>query len=114
MTLVDRIRTALADTPNVQEKRMFGGVGFMVRGKLCLSARQKRMMCRIDPALHDDVLRRKSCRTVVMKGRSLRGYVRVEASKVRTRRDLDYWVALALDYNRQITESVKKKPRRLS
>ena len=114
MTLADRLRAALADTPNVEEKWMFGGVGFMVRGKLCLSARQERMMCRIDPASHDDVLRRKPCRTVVMKGRSLRGYVRVDASDVKTKRDLDYWVALALDYNQQITEGVKKTSRRSS
>ena len=82
---------------------MFGGVAFMVRGKMCVSARPERLMCRIDPAIHDDVLRRKPARTVVMKGRALRGYVHVDASDVRTKRDLDYWIALAITFNGKLT-----------
>jgi TfoX/Sxy family transcriptional regulator of competence genes len=105
LALVDRVRAALRGTSKVEEKRMFGGVAFMVRGKMCISARRERLMCRFDPALHDDVLKRKSCCTVVMRGRRLRGYVHIDASAVKTKRDLDSWVALALKYNRQITES---------
>ena len=100
--MVDRVRAALSGTPKVEEKRMFGGVAFMVRGKMCISARRERLMCRIDPAIHDEVLKRKSCRTVVMRGRPLRGYVHIDASAVKTKRDLDYWVALAIEYNKQI------------
>ena len=49
--LVDRVRAALSGTPKVEEKRMFGGVAFMVRGKMCVTARGGRLMCRIDPAI---------------------------------------------------------------
>jgi hypothetical protein len=49
--LVNRIRVALADTAKVLEKRMFGGTAFMVDDKLCITAGDNYIMCRIDPAL---------------------------------------------------------------
>jgi TfoX/Sxy family transcriptional regulator of competence genes len=97
--LVDRVRAALSGTPRVAEKKMFGGTAFMVRGKICVSARPERIMCRIDPAVHDAALERKGCRTMTMKGREYRGYVHVDAAAVTTKRQLDYWIDLALDYN---------------
>jgi len=83
----------------VQEKRMFGGLVFMVRGKMCVSVGKERIMCRIDPAIHDAALECKGCRTVIMGGRSYCGYVYIDAEVVRGKRRLDYWVRLALDYN---------------
>src|SRR5439155_18235610 len=77
----------------------FGGVTFMVRGKMCVSVGKGRIMCRIDPALHEATVRRKGARTVVMKGRPYRGWVYVDAAAVKIKRDLDYWVRLSLDYN---------------
>lgn len=111
--LLNRVRAALAHVPSVKEKRMFGGTAFMVGGKLCISARAERIMCRIDPALHDVALERKGSRTMVMKGREYRGYVHVDAEAVRTKSDLDYWVGLALDYNKKAkgSASVGKRKR---
>ena len=97
--LVSRVKTALGRTRPVEEKRMFGGITFMVRGRMCVSVGKGRIMCRIDPAVHDEALTHKGCRTVVMKGREYRGFVHVDAERVR--RDLDYWIGLALDYNRK-------------
>jgi len=97
--LVQRVKASLSGAPRLQEKRMFGGVTFMVRGKMCVSVGKGRIMCRIDPALHDAALKRKGARTVVMKGREYRGWVYVAAAAVQTKRDLDYWVRLSLDYN---------------
>jgi TfoX/Sxy family transcriptional regulator of competence genes len=79
---------------------MFGGLVFMVRGKMCVSVGKERIMCRLDPAIHDAALKHKGCRTVAMRGRPYRGYVYIDAEAVRTKRQLDYWVRLALDYNR--------------
>ena len=53
----------------VEEKKMFGGLTFMVRGKMCVSVGKDRIMCRIDPAIHDAAIQRQGCRSVVMKGR---------------------------------------------
>jgi len=100
--LAKRVRAALARAPRIEEKRMFGGITFMVRGRMCISVGRNRIMCRIDPAIHDTALKRKGCRTVVMKGRQYRGYVHVEADAVKTKGDLDYWIGLALDYNEKV------------
>jgi len=88
--LANRVRLALGSTRPVQEKRMFGGLVFMVRGNMCVSVGKERLMCRIDPALHEAVLERKGCQTVVMRGRQYRGYVHVDARVLRTKRQLDY------------------------
>ena len=104
--LVERVREALAGVPRVTERRMFGGTGFMIRGHLCVSARSARLMCRIDPSTHDEAIERKGCHTMTMKGREYRGYVRVDASAVNTKRALQYWIKRALEYN--LTLSAKK------
>jgi len=107
--LTARIREALAHLPDVEEKRMFRGVTFMVNGKMCISAGDDKIMCRIDPSLHDEVLKRKCCATVTMKGREYKGYVYVSEEGIKTKKDLGYWVQLALEFNKLAKASKKKK-----
>ena len=106
--LLSRVRETLAPVPNMEEKKMFGGTAFMVRGKLCISVRAERIMCRIDPAIHDAALAHEGCQTVVMRGRQYRGYVYVGAEAVRTISALKYWVDLALNYNKAIASTKKR------
>ena len=113
-TLVSRVRGALGRTCRVEEKRMFGGVAFMVQGKMCVSAGKGRIMCRIDPAIHDAVLQRKGCRTVTMRGRDFRGYLYVDAEAVQTKDDLEYWIGLALDYNSKAKPARKRNRQKRS
>src|SRR5215467_10433593 len=108
-TLLNRVRSALSRDVDVQEKRMFGAITFMVRGKMCVSVGENRIMCHIDPALHDSSLEREGCRTVVMKGRQYRGFVNIDAGALKTERDLEHWVALALDYNKRTKISSRKR-----
>ena len=84
----------------------------MVRGKMCITARAERIMCRIDPALHGAVLKRKGSRTVFMKGREYRGYVYVDAASLRTKSALSYWLDLALSYNEAIASPTRSTPGR--
>ena len=107
--LTNRIREALAHLPKVDEKKMFRGVTFMVNGKMCISAGDDKIMCRIDPSLHDEVLKRKGCATVTMKGREYKGYVYVSEEGIKTKKDLGYWVQLALEFNKLAKASKKKK-----
>src|SRR5215472_2145207 len=107
--LAERVKAALGRVPRVEEKRMFGGITFMVRGKMCVSVGRGRIMCRIDPTIHDAVLQRRGCRTVVTKGRQFRGYVYVDAEAVRTKDELDYWMGLALDYNHKAGAATRKQ-----
>jgi len=62
-TLVNRVRTALIGAGRrTEEKRMFGGIAFMVEGKMCVSVGKARIMCRIDPANRDAALERGDAR----------------------------------------------------
>ncbi len=107
--LADRVRAALAHLPRVEEKKMFGGMAFMVNGKMCISVGKDRLMCRIDPTIHKKVLERKGCRTVVMKGREYKGYVYVNEEGLRTKEDFDFWFELAVDFNKKAKASARGK-----
>lgn len=100
--LAAKIRQALCHLPNVKERKMFGGIAFMVGGKMCLTAGAGRMMCRIDPDIHDAVIKRKGCRTVVMGGRQYKGYVYVNEDGLKTKAKFSHYVTLALDFNNKL------------
>lgn len=106
--LAERIREALAHLPEVEEKKMFGSLAFMVDGKMCLAAGPGRMMCRIDPAVHEEAVKKKGSQTVIMKGRAYKGYVYVDDDGLKTKAAFDYWVKLALGFNKKAKASVKK------
>jgi TfoX/Sxy family transcriptional regulator of competence genes len=108
-TLVDLVRAELKAQKGVEEKKMFGSIGFMVGGKLCISTRDSRIMCRVEPSLHEDLVARSGASPVVMKGREMRGYVYVDQRALRTRRDLRFWVNLSLDY---LLADKSSKPKR--
>ena len=110
--LVNRVKTVLGGGRRVEAKKMFAGLTFMVRGKMCVSVGKDRIMCRIDPAIHDAALGRPGCRTVVMKGRPYRGFVHVDAEAVKSNGDLAYWVGLALDFNQRAKASAKVRNRK--
>lgn len=98
-SLASRVRAALAPTRRVEEKRMFGGLAFMVDGKMCVTVGQDRIMCRIDPDAHDEAVKRTGCEPMVMRGKELRGYVRVSEQALRSKTAFDRWMRLAMDYN---------------
>ncbi len=107
--LTGRLREVLAGIPNVEEKKMFRGVAFMVNDKMCITAGDDEIMCRIDPALHDEVVELLGCRPTIMKGREYKGYVYVHEDVLKTKKQLAYWVDLALDFNKYAKSSKKKK-----
>jgi len=107
--LTVRIRQALAHLPKVEEKRMFRGVTFMVNDKMCITAGDNKIMCRIDPSVHEQALKRKGCETVKMKGREYKGFVYVSEEGMKTKKDLDYWVQLSLEFSKRAKSSKKKK-----
>src|SRR5262245_50341323 len=107
--LTKRVRASLAKIPDVEEKRMFSGITFMVDAKMCISVGDRRIMVRIDPAIHEKALKKKGSRPVQMKGREYKGYVYVTEEGIKSKKDFDYWVNLALDFNKRAKSSKKKK-----
>lgn len=107
--LTIKVRDALAHLSDVEEKRMFRGVAFMVNGKMCISAGDDKLMFRIDPSIHDDVVEKEGCETVIMKGRPYKGYVYVYEEVLKTKKQWDYWISLALEFNKRAKASRKKR-----
>ena len=95
--------------PNVVEKTMFGGLAFLVDNKMCITAGADRMMCRIDPAIHEEATKRKGCCTVIMREREYKGYIHVDEDSIKNKNDFDCWIKLALEYNKVAKASKKKR-----
>lgn len=106
--LTVRVREALAHIKDLEEKRAFRGLIFMVNGKMCISTGDNELMCRIDPAIHDQVLEMNGTREMIHSGKPIRGYVYVHEDVVRDKKDFDYWVNLCLDWNQHAKASKPK------
>jgi TfoX/Sxy family transcriptional regulator of competence genes len=106
--LADKIREALVHLPNVEEKYMFGGVCFMVDGKMCIGVVKEEMMCRIDPALDEIVMEKKGCRPMDFTKRPMKGYVFINREGMRSKKDFNYWIELCLAFNSSAKPSRKK------
>ena len=107
--LAQKVRSALAHIEQVEEKKMFGGLAFLVNGKMCINAGADRLMFRVDPALQDDAVNRNGSEPVFMQGRPYKGYFYVPENGIRTDEDFDHWVGLALDFNARAKASPRKK-----
>lgn len=107
--LADRVRALIADTAQpCEEKAMFGGLCFMVNGKMCVGVEKERLMVRLDPALTDTVMEKEGCRPMDFTGKIMKGYVFVAAEALQTKTKLQYWLQLALEYNKVAKASKKK------
>ena len=107
--LAERLREALSSAPKVEEKKMFGGICFMVKGKMCIGIVADEMMCRIDPALYETALEKNGCREMDFTGKPMKGYVFVSEEGMKTKKDFDYWIGLALEFNKKAKASKKSK-----
>lgn len=93
----------------VTEKAMFGGLCFMVNDKMCVGVEKDRLMVRLDPAKYDEAMEQEGCKPMDFTGRVMKGYVFVDADVLTTKKKLQYWVKLALEYNKIAKASKKKK-----
>jgi TfoX/Sxy family transcriptional regulator of competence genes len=100
--LTERVRQVLGHVDQVEEKKMFRGIAFMVNGKMCVTVGDHHIMCRVDPSIHEEVILRKGVSTVKMKGRDYIGWINVDESVVPDKKALTYWISLALSYNETI------------
>lgn len=107
--LANRVREALVQQENVEEKRMFGGLCFMVNGKMCIGVSNDDLMCRIAPETMEKALEQHSCRPMDFSGKPMKSFVFVDESGWRNKTDFMHWVNLCLDYNPRAQASAKKK-----
>ena len=114
--LADRIRRVFKEKKvKFTEKRMFGGLCFMVEDKMCIGLDQEkikkenRVMARIGEFAYENALKKKGARPMTFTGRPMNGYVFVDPIGVDSEKDLEYWVQLCLDFNPLAKQSKKKK-----
>ena len=96
--LAQRLRETYAETPNVIEKKMFGGLAFMVSGHMSCGIVKDTLMARVGPEHYDEALAKPHAREMDFTGRSLKGFVYVSPEGFESDVDLDAWVKLSVAF----------------
>ncbi|NCX95496.1 MAG: TfoX family protein [Chitinophagia bacterium] len=107
--LAARVRDYMAKLPNVEEKKMMGGITFMYNDKMCVGVKKDELMCRIDPDIHDEVAAKPGCRSMDMSAKTMRGFVMVSLSALDAEKDFAYYMGLSIDFNAKAASSKSKK-----
>lgn len=110
--LADRIREILVDQPEIEEKQMMGGIAFMVNKKMCVGVIRDEMMARIDPEIYEDAIEKHGCRPMDFTHKPMKGWVFISPEGIDKVKDLEYWILLALDYNKKVKPAENKKIKR--
>lgn len=105
----ERVRKTLTNQKEIEEKKMFGGLCFMVNGKMCVCVRDEELMFRIDPKDYESVLEKKKARPMIHNGNLMKGFIFVHIDQVKSDKEFGYWMGLALDYNKNAKAAAKKK-----
>jgi TfoX/Sxy family transcriptional regulator of competence genes len=100
--LAERIRELVGREPGIEEKKMFGGLAFLVQGNMSVAASGRGgLLVRVDP--DDDTLVKKAgVETMVMRGRAMAGWLWVDADAVRTKQQLASWVNRSVSFARSL------------
>lgn len=102
-TLADRIRDLLRGEPALTEQKMFGGLAFLVGGNMAVAASgQGGILVRVDPEESDELVATTAARPMEMRGRTMRGWLRVDAETLHTDRELAEWVERGRAYARSL------------
>ena len=97
--LADRIRELLGEEPSLREQRMFGGLAFLINGNMAVAASgQGGLMVRVNPDESDELVATTAAREMEMRGRSMRGWLRVDEDDVSSTEELSAWVQRGAAY----------------
>jgi len=106
--LAERIRQRLTNVNLTSEKKMMGGLAFMVNDKMCLGINtdkatgQDRLMVRVGKASYEQLLGKKGSRKMDLTGKVMRGFLFIGPEGFDNEEDLDFWIEKALEFNQQI------------
>lgn len=101
--LAERLREQLAGEDGLREKRMFGGLAFLINGNMAVSASgQGGLLLRVDPAQTDDLVGKAGAERFIMRGREMDGWLRVDSDAVKTDAKLRRWIAHGIAYARSL------------
>jgi TfoX/Sxy family transcriptional regulator of competence genes len=101
--LAQRIRDLVAGEPGLTEKKMFGGLAFLVGGNMAVAARgQGGLMVRVDPEESDALVAGSQARPVEMRGRIMNGWLRLDAEHLQTTEELAAWIGRGTSFARSL------------
>jgi TfoX/Sxy family transcriptional regulator of competence genes len=101
--LADRIRVLVSSESDLTERKMFGGLAFLIGGNMAVAASgQGGVLVRVDPAQSDALVATTNARLMEMRGRQMQGWLRVGPEELRTKRQLAKWVELGSTYARSL------------
>lgn len=110
--LAGRVRELMADEPDLSETKMFGGLAFLIRGNMAVAASgQGGLLVRVDPAASDTLLATTTALPMEMRGRPMRGWLRVDDDHIRSDEQLSEWVDRAATYAGSLPAKRAKKKR---
>jgi TfoX/Sxy family transcriptional regulator of competence genes len=101
--LAERIRELVEGEPNLTEKKMFGGLAFLIGGNMAIAASgQGGALVRVDPEESDKLVAKSNAEVMVMRGRTMKGWLRVDTQDLRTKNQLAKWVDRGTSYARSL------------
>lgn len=108
--LADRVKQVfISRSITALEKKMMGGLCFMVDDKMCTGIVKNQLMVRIDPEIYEEHLKREGANEMNFTGRAMKGYIFVDPEGYDMDEDLEYWVDLTIEFNPRAKSSKKKK-----
>jgi TfoX/Sxy family transcriptional regulator of competence genes len=108
--LADRVRAVISAEHRVTEQKMFGGLAFLIGGHMAVAASgQGGLLVRADPAESEPLVETTVADEMVMRGRPMRGWLRVPASAVTTKRQLERWVTIGATYAASLPKKTAKR-----
>jgi hypothetical protein len=96
--LADRVRGIIGEDPRLHERKMFGGIAFLLDGNMCVGLVDDDLMVRVGPDAYDDALSRPHAREMDFTGRPMRGIVFVGAEGTTRKADLERWIDRGLAF----------------
>jgi len=105
----ERVRKALSGTKKLVEKKMFGGIAFMINNKMCVGVDKDDLMIRCLPEMNDELLSKKGVRPFDLTGKPMKGWLLVSPEGTKSKKDFDWWIELAKTSNKEVANPKKKK-----
>jgi TfoX N-terminal domain len=112
--LATRIRDLIGPDPELTEKKMFGGLAFLIRGHMAISASgHGGVLVHVDPGQSDDLVATTTATNAVMQGREMQGWLRVSPEHLATDDDLSRWVEIGIGHARSLPpkQAATRKPK---
>ena len=107
--IAEKIRKALTGTKKLTEKKMFGGIAFMVNDKMCMGVDKDDIMLRCDPGQMEELLSKKGARPFDLTGKPMKGWLLVSPEGTKSKKDFDFWAQVAVEANKKAATPAKKK-----